>query len=62
MKPWPSLDGLSINPVVLPIIGGQIVLLTVGLLTSMCDSDEEAVTRSGCLHERRSYSLSQHTL
>ena len=42
VKPWPSLDGLSINPVVLPIIGGQIVLLTVGLLTSMFESDEKA--------------------
>jgi len=35
VKPWPALDGIFSNPVVLPIIGGQIGLLTVGLLTSM---------------------------
>lgn len=35
VKPWPALDGIFSNPVVLPIIGGQISLLTLGLLTSM---------------------------
>ena len=38
VKPWPALDGLFSNPIVLPIIGGQIVLLTLGLLTSVGES------------------------
>jgi len=43
VKPWPALDGLFSNPVLLPIVGGQIVLLTLGLLTSLC-GDEKAKT------------------
>ena len=34
VAPWPSLDGIFSNPIVLPIIGGQIVLMTLGLLTN----------------------------
>ena len=32
VEPFPSFDGLFSNPVVLPIIGGQIVILGAGLL------------------------------
>lgn len=32
VDPFPSLDGLTSNPVVLPIIGGQIAMLVAGLL------------------------------
>ena len=31
VDPFPSLDGLTSNPLVLPIIGGQIVMLGAGL-------------------------------
>ena len=34
VKPWPALDGLFSNPMLLPIIGGQLFLLTIGLLTA----------------------------
>ena len=34
VAPWPALDGLFSNPVVLPILGGQMAMLTLGLLTS----------------------------
>ena len=31
VDPFPSLDGLTSNPLVLPILGGQIVMLGAGL-------------------------------
>ena len=34
VAPWPAMDGLFSNPVVLPIIGGQIAMMTLGLLTN----------------------------
>ena len=33
-RPWPALDGLFSNPVFMPILGGQLFLLTIGLLTA----------------------------
>jgi len=34
---YPSTDGIFANPVVLPVCGGQIVLLTLGVLLSSAD-------------------------
>ena len=40
-KPYPALDGIFSNPIVLPIVGGQIALLAGGLLFSSPEKQKE---------------------
>ena len=42
IAPWPSLEGLAANAFIVPILAGQMLILTIGLFC-IDDEDDRAV-------------------